>query len=173
MNLRPSAYLHATKPDTDQGRPRKTYGEGRICRVEGCTTHVSRYNPSGCCYLHAEYAPEIEGPGTTNRTKRCAGCGKYRDKETFDPSTRSRDGLKERCRPCERKRDAALLAARGMKRCRSCGKAKPADLKHFDKAHKSKTRQDPLTATCTECLAAKWKESQCSKIKPSSSASAT
>jgi hypothetical protein len=30
----------------------KTYGQGRVCVVEGCDTLLSAYNPSGVCALH-------------------------------------------------------------------------------------------------------------------------
>ncbi len=30
----------------------KTYGVGRICRVDGCGTRLSAYNPSSVCALH-------------------------------------------------------------------------------------------------------------------------
>jgi hypothetical protein len=31
----------------------KTYGSGRVCRVEGCGTLLSAYNPSSICALHS------------------------------------------------------------------------------------------------------------------------
>jgi hypothetical protein len=30
----------------------KTYGAGRICKVDGCGTRLSAYNPSAMCALH-------------------------------------------------------------------------------------------------------------------------
>jgi hypothetical protein len=30
----------------------RTYGVGRICKVDGCGTRLSAYNPSGVCALH-------------------------------------------------------------------------------------------------------------------------
>jgi len=30
----------------------KTYGVGRICKVDGCGTRLSAYNPSSVCALH-------------------------------------------------------------------------------------------------------------------------
>jgi hypothetical protein len=36
----------------DQMFKTKTYGVGRICRVEGCGTRLSAYNPSSVCALH-------------------------------------------------------------------------------------------------------------------------
>ena len=30
----------------------KTYGAGRICKVDGCDTRLSAYNPSAVCALH-------------------------------------------------------------------------------------------------------------------------
>ena len=29
-----------------------SFGEGRICAVAGCSTALSRYNPSVACWLH-------------------------------------------------------------------------------------------------------------------------
>ncbi len=29
-----------------------SFGEGRVCAVPGCATALSRYNPSGACWLH-------------------------------------------------------------------------------------------------------------------------
>ena len=31
-----------------------SFGEGRVCTVSGCATALSRYNPSGVCWLHDE-----------------------------------------------------------------------------------------------------------------------
>ncbi len=36
----------------DQMLKTKTYGVGRICRVDGCGTRLSAYNPSSVCALH-------------------------------------------------------------------------------------------------------------------------
>jgi hypothetical protein len=36
----------------DQMLKTKTYGIGRICRVDGCGTRLSAYNPSSVCALH-------------------------------------------------------------------------------------------------------------------------
>ncbi len=41
--------------------PVRTYGAGRVCAVEGCTTRLSRYNPSPCCSLHAKSMPSTGG----------------------------------------------------------------------------------------------------------------
>jgi hypothetical protein len=34
------------------GRPTATFGRGRICSVEGCTTNLSLYNPNTTCSVH-------------------------------------------------------------------------------------------------------------------------
>jgi hypothetical protein len=34
--------------------PSREHGEGRICDREGCTTKLSKYNPSAFCWQHAE-----------------------------------------------------------------------------------------------------------------------
>lgn len=36
----------------DQMLRTKTYGTGRVCKVEGCGTRLSAYNPSSVCALH-------------------------------------------------------------------------------------------------------------------------
>jgi hypothetical protein len=35
------------------GRPPKTYGEGRVCATEGCSTLLSRYNRGDRCFPHS------------------------------------------------------------------------------------------------------------------------
>jgi len=36
-----------------RGEPVKTFGDGRVCAAPGCSTVLSRYNPSEFCALHA------------------------------------------------------------------------------------------------------------------------
>jgi hypothetical protein len=40
-----------------RNEPVRTYGSGRTCAVAGCTTKLSRYNPSVYCSLHAKLIP--------------------------------------------------------------------------------------------------------------------
>ena len=42
--------------------PVRTYGAGRVCAVEGCTTRLfRRYNLFPCCSLHAKSMPSTGG----------------------------------------------------------------------------------------------------------------
>jgi hypothetical protein len=34
------------------GRPTTTFGGGRICSADGCTTRLSLYNPGAKCSVH-------------------------------------------------------------------------------------------------------------------------
>lgn len=34
--------------------PSREHGEGRTCDRDGCTTRLSKYNPSAFCWQHAE-----------------------------------------------------------------------------------------------------------------------
>lgn len=38
--------------DLVHGRPLRTYRRGRTCKVEGCNTRLSLYNPNPRCSLH-------------------------------------------------------------------------------------------------------------------------
>jgi hypothetical protein len=38
--------------DLVHGRPLKTYQQGRTCKVDGCGTRLSLYNPNPRCSLH-------------------------------------------------------------------------------------------------------------------------
>jgi hypothetical protein len=38
--------------DLVHGRPVRTYRPGRTCRVDGCDTRLSMYNPNARCALH-------------------------------------------------------------------------------------------------------------------------
>jgi hypothetical protein len=40
------------------GRPRKTYGEGRVCQAHGCTTRLSAYNKNEHCWNHFQPVPK-------------------------------------------------------------------------------------------------------------------
>ena len=40
------------RPARTRPRPSRSYRTGRVCGHEGCTTILSRYNPSGFCSLH-------------------------------------------------------------------------------------------------------------------------
>lgn len=40
------------------GRPRKTYGSGRVCQSEGCTTRISSYNKNEYCWTHFQPVPK-------------------------------------------------------------------------------------------------------------------
>ena len=57
------------------GRPRLTYGDGRVCSVDGCGTMLSRYNAAPECFRHrngyltagGNWRQTIDGPGATRR----------------------------------------------------------------------------------------------------------
>jgi hypothetical protein len=38
--------------DLVHGNPVRTFGKGRTCKVEGCDTRLSLYNPHARCSLH-------------------------------------------------------------------------------------------------------------------------
>lgn len=38
--------------DLIHGSPVRTFGQGRTCKVEGCGTRLSLYNPNVRCSLH-------------------------------------------------------------------------------------------------------------------------
>lgn len=40
------------------GRPRKTYGRGRACAADGCTTRLSAYNKNEYCWTHFQPVPK-------------------------------------------------------------------------------------------------------------------
>ena len=39
------------------GRPRKTYGDNRVCAHEGCRTRISAYNKNDLCWTHFQPVP--------------------------------------------------------------------------------------------------------------------
>ena len=41
-----------TGSDLIHGNPARTFGKGRTCKVEGCGTRLSLYNPNARCSLH-------------------------------------------------------------------------------------------------------------------------
>ena len=43
---------HRVSTKVDDMIRTKTYGQGRVCVVDGCDTLLSAYNPSGVCALH-------------------------------------------------------------------------------------------------------------------------
>lgn len=40
--------------------PVRTFGSGRVCRADGCTTVLSLYNPSDFCALHERHVERLE-----------------------------------------------------------------------------------------------------------------
>ena len=54
MDYRSSRGLrgHRVSMKVDEMIRTKTYGQGRVCMVDGCDTLLSAYNPSGVCALH-------------------------------------------------------------------------------------------------------------------------
>jgi len=45
--------MQATRPGKLPPASR-THGDGRVCEMAGCDTKLSRYNPAGRCFQHAE-----------------------------------------------------------------------------------------------------------------------
>ena len=41
-------------------RPSPTYPPGRVCRVKGCSTRLSVYNPTDTCAIHEERRPFLQ-----------------------------------------------------------------------------------------------------------------
>ena len=85
------------RPASGNGRAVRTYGQDRVCSVEGCTTKLSMYNPSRVCSVHAHLAVKRQRRATTGvlLTKRCAydGCGKV-----FETPNPRRIFCSDRCR---------------------------------------------------------------------------
>jgi hypothetical protein len=44
-------------------RPTPTYPPGRVCRVKGCSTRLSVYNPTDTCAIHEERRPFHQNSG--------------------------------------------------------------------------------------------------------------
>ena len=44
-------------------RPTPTYPPGRVCRVKGCSTRLSVYNPTDTCAVHEERRPFHQDSG--------------------------------------------------------------------------------------------------------------
>ena len=82
-----------------RGEPVRSYGAGRVCAAAGCTTRLSRYNPSDVCSLHVRSASAV----TEHRlrrdapvlTRRCAyrPCG-----HEFTTANTARKYCSDRCR---------------------------------------------------------------------------
>jgi hypothetical protein len=43
--------MRAARPGNSRRRP-KTFGEGRVCHSDDCSTQVSQYNRSDFCFRH-------------------------------------------------------------------------------------------------------------------------
>lgn len=75
----------------------RTYGQDRVCSVEGCATRLSIYNPSRVCSVHAHLAVKRPRRNATGAllTKTCAfeGCAK-----AFQTSNPRRIFCSDRCR---------------------------------------------------------------------------
>ena len=79
----------------------RTYGKGRVCSHDGCTTVLSSYNPDDFCYLHD--AGGAHDPAA-DEWWRCGECG-----DQFPAETTKRDG---RCPPCYRAKERRRYARR-------------------------------------------------------------
>jgi hypothetical protein len=70
----------------------RTYGEGRICVVDGCGTRLSAYNPSNICALHGASWQEEHHRATRRAsqreeiTRRCAFAHCGREFTTTNPA---------------------------------------------------------------------------------------
>jgi hypothetical protein len=50
-------------------RPSATYPPGRVCRVMGCSTRLSLYNPTDTCAIHEERRPFNQRSGWGRKAK--------------------------------------------------------------------------------------------------------
>jgi hypothetical protein len=50
-------------------RPSPTYPPGRVCRVKGCSTRLSVYNPTDTCAIHEERRPFHQRSGWGREAK--------------------------------------------------------------------------------------------------------
>jgi hypothetical protein len=50
-------------------RPSPTYPPGRVCRIKGCSTRLSVYNPTDTCAIHEERRPFHQRSGWGREAK--------------------------------------------------------------------------------------------------------
>ena len=85
------------RPASGGSKAVRTYGEDRVCSVDGCTTKLSVYNPSRVCSVHAHLAAKRPRRAATGvlLTKICAfdGCGRV-----FQTPNPRRIFCSDRCR---------------------------------------------------------------------------
>jgi hypothetical protein len=80
-----------------------TYGTGRLCSVEGCSTRLSRYNPSTACAVHWRFAPEaveiLERPRQRRGAEEIVGICSYEGcRAEFRTFNRARKYCSDACR---------------------------------------------------------------------------
>ena len=129
----------------DQANWQQTYSAGRVCKLGGCKTVLSIYNPSEWCARH-EPKPDWHYQGMDFAP--CEDCGE------IIQVRKDRPGRK--CRPCSEASRKKLTE----KECPRCGLVKP----------RSSFRDDPRTATglqsyCIECDAARKREARLRRAK--------
>lgn len=77
-----------------------SHGLGRVCAAEGCTTVLSRYNPSGVCCQHSHgwVADEVDGVGRQPRPELIGNCLNPRCQAEFVTANAAKKFCSNRCR---------------------------------------------------------------------------
>ncbi len=83
----------------------RTYGTGRVCAHDGCTTVLSKYHEGEFCYAHADDAfdPRTLAMAYTKEGNRaCATCRRLYapNLRNFYSDPKSKDGLSAECVAC-------------------------------------------------------------------------
>lgn len=106
------------RPAPGGGKAVRTYGQDRVCSVEGCTTRLSMYNPSRVCSVHAHLAVKRPRRAATGEllTKTCAfeGCGRV-----FQTPNPRRIFCSDRCRMRAFQARSAAGAAQSSQQARA------------------------------------------------------
>lgn len=134
----------------------RRYPAGRVCAHDGCTTRLSRYNPSKYCALHAaEHAepaqkrPQRHIPKARNKHEfACVRCGHiFPLTEEYFPRSASRtSGFHPECHGCHRERRYDRETPRS--KCPSCGRSRQRTTKFFPRDRRT---SDGLSRVCRSC----------------------
>ena len=148
-------YLSASLRDVliDEEHWVRSYGKGRICTEDGCTTILSMYNPESRCELHKLVDTSRVAP---TGFRRCVDCGEVlpADEENFATTNTTRGekhwrNIRHVCRLCwaARRTDPTHMRSRyatGVEQatvrvCTRCGIEKPLSREHFGYDGKGRT----------------------------------